>query len=173
MAGTKSFHKPQREKVYCDKWVHEGVCAFNQQGCKFKHEMPNDKETQHTLGLFHGYPAWWKKYMATLARPRQDLDEDCNQPIALTVDPGLVTKQRPGPPPRFGCPPRRPVGAGAKAADDAMTSGSNNLPGLGASRHNGATTLGSWNGSPRPVPGNYDAGHNPVVHGRNDADMPV
>ncbi|KAI1344824.1 hypothetical protein F5Y15DRAFT_6651 [Xylariaceae sp. FL0016] len=60
----------RRPKVYCDKWVHEGVCAFTQQGCKYKHEMPFDKVTQHQLGLFHGFPAWWKKHQADLARQR-------------------------------------------------------------------------------------------------------
>ncbi|KAJ4306152.1 hypothetical protein N0V88_000948 [Collariella sp. IMI 366227] len=47
-------HQPKRMKVYCDKWVHEGVCAFTQQGCKYKHEMPSDRATQHQLGLFLG-----------------------------------------------------------------------------------------------------------------------
>ncbi|KAI1441515.1 hypothetical protein F5Y02DRAFT_421932 [Annulohypoxylon stygium] len=74
--GTHSGHggggqQPQRRpKVYCDKWVHEGVCAFTQQGCKYKHEMPFDKVTQHALGLFHGFPAWWKKHQADLSRQR-------------------------------------------------------------------------------------------------------
>ncbi|KAI1501980.1 hypothetical protein F5X99DRAFT_428030 [Biscogniauxia marginata] len=61
----------RRPKIYCDKWVHEGVCAFTQQGCKYKHEMPFDKVTQHQLGLFHGFPAWWKKHQADLARHRE------------------------------------------------------------------------------------------------------
>ncbi|KAI2630142.1 hypothetical protein GGS21DRAFT_545241 [Xylaria nigripes] len=60
----------RRPKVYCDKWVHEGVCAFTQQGCKYKHEMPTDKATQHQLGLFHGFPQWWKKHQADLGRQR-------------------------------------------------------------------------------------------------------
>lgn len=51
----------RREKIYCDKWVHDGVCAFAQQGCKYKHEMPLDVPTQRSLGLFHGLPAWWKR----------------------------------------------------------------------------------------------------------------
>ncbi|KAF3058641.1 hypothetical protein GL218_05373 [Daldinia childiae] len=71
--------QPQRRpKIYCDKWVHEGVCAFTQQGCKYKHEMPFDKVTQHQLGLFHGFPAWWKKHQADLhgreTVPRTRLD---------------------------------------------------------------------------------------------------
>ncbi|KAL2132456.1 hypothetical protein VTI74DRAFT_3762 [Chaetomium olivicolor] len=64
--------QPKRMKVYCDKWVHEGVCAFTQQGCKYKHEMPSDRATQHQLGLFLGYPAWWKKRQAELARGQSD-----------------------------------------------------------------------------------------------------
>lgn len=53
--------EPKRKKVYCDKWVHDGVCAFTQQGCKFKHEMPMDRQTQHELGLFNGLPAWYRR----------------------------------------------------------------------------------------------------------------
>ena len=62
---------PKRNKVYCDKWVHEGTCAFTQQGCKFKHEMPLDRATQTSLGLFHGLPSWWKKQQAELQRQRE------------------------------------------------------------------------------------------------------
>lgn len=54
----------KKHKVYCDKWVHEGICAFTQQGCKFKHEMPHDRATQRSLGLFQGYPNWYKKLQA-------------------------------------------------------------------------------------------------------------
>ncbi|KAK7931713.1 hypothetical protein PG985_002425 [Apiospora marii] len=72
---------PQRRpKIYCDKWVHEGVCAFTQQGCKYKHEMPFDKMTQHQLGLFHGLPAWWKKHQAELARQRDPSDNEQDGP---------------------------------------------------------------------------------------------
>ncbi|KAK6193835.1 hypothetical protein LQW54_012055 [Pestalotiopsis sp. IQ-011] len=73
-SGPQHHHQQQpqrRPKIYCDKWVHEGVCAFTQQGCKYKHEMPFDKVTQHQLGLFHGLPAWWKKHQAELARQRE------------------------------------------------------------------------------------------------------
>ncbi|KAF9882031.1 c-x8-c-x5-c-x3-h type zinc finger protein [Colletotrichum karsti] len=66
---------PKKPKIYCDKWVHEGVCAFTQQGCKYKHEMPLDKPTQHSLGLFHGLPTWWKKQQAELQRQQQQQQE--------------------------------------------------------------------------------------------------
>ncbi|KXX81804.1 hypothetical protein MMYC01_202963 [Madurella mycetomatis] len=67
-AAAPTSNPPKRMKIYCDKWVHEGVCAFTQQGCKFKHEMPLDTATQHALGLFHGLPAWYKKQQGELAR---------------------------------------------------------------------------------------------------------
>ncbi|PNY26241.1 Uncharacterized protein TCAP_03829 [Tolypocladium capitatum] len=56
-----SIPTSKRSKIYCDKWIHEGVCAFTQQGCKFKHEMPADEQTQRSLGLFQGLPSWWRK----------------------------------------------------------------------------------------------------------------
>ncbi|OBT63870.1 hypothetical protein VE03_06637 [Pseudogymnoascus sp. 23342-1-I1] len=64
---------PRKDKVYCDKWVHEGVCAFSQQGCRYKHEMPLDIATQHALGLFQGLPMWYKKENTVdLRTPRAD-----------------------------------------------------------------------------------------------------
>ncbi|KFY94121.1 hypothetical protein V498_04047 [Pseudogymnoascus sp. VKM F-4517 (FW-2822)] len=64
---------PRKDKVYCDKWVHEGVCAFSQQGCRYKHEMPLDVATQHALGLFQGLPMWYKKENSVeLRTPRGD-----------------------------------------------------------------------------------------------------
>jgi hypothetical protein len=59
----------RREKIYCDKWIHEGVCAFTQLGCKYKHEMPLDKATQLSLGLNHGLPVWYKRAQAVQVRP--------------------------------------------------------------------------------------------------------
>jgi hypothetical protein len=61
----------KKPKVYCDKWLHEGVCAFAQQGCRYKHEMPMDKATQHSVGLFNGLPKWYKAKHAVelLERP--------------------------------------------------------------------------------------------------------
>lgn len=59
IADTQPTSK--KNKIYCDKWIHDGVCAFTQQGCKFKHEMPQDEATQRSLGLFHGLPSWWKR----------------------------------------------------------------------------------------------------------------
>ena len=51
----------KKRKIYCDKWIHDGTCAFTQIGCKFKHEMPLDRETQLSVGLNHGLPVWFKR----------------------------------------------------------------------------------------------------------------
>ncbi|KAH8592698.1 hypothetical protein B0O99DRAFT_743329 [Bisporella sp. PMI_857] len=70
---------PRRHKVYCDKWLHEGVCAFTQLGCRFKHEMPLDKATQVALGLNHGLPAWYKRQQqVTLMQPMAGLGATTN-----------------------------------------------------------------------------------------------
>ncbi|KAF5651355.1 CHD1-transcriptional regulator [Fusarium sp. NRRL 52700] len=60
----------RRTKIYCDKWIHDGTCAFTQQGCKYKHEMPFDKATQQSLGLFHGFPKWWRDHQEELQKHR-------------------------------------------------------------------------------------------------------
>ncbi|KAI6783544.1 uncharacterized protein J7T54_005573 [Emericellopsis cladophorae] len=55
----------KKTKIYCDKWIHEGICAFEQQGCRFKHEMPQDKDILQSLGLYNGVPPiWWRKHQA-------------------------------------------------------------------------------------------------------------
>jgi hypothetical protein len=95
---------PRKDKVYCDKWVHEGVCAFSQQGCRYKHEMPLDVATQHTLGLFQGLPMWYKKeHSVELRTPRAD--EKANGEGALGTGmsrvgfppPTALPSWRPGP----------------------------------------------------------------------------
>lgn len=73
---------PRRQKIYCDKWIHEGVCAFTQLGCKYKHEMPMDKATQLSLGLNHGLPAWYKRAQAVQIRPETQ-SADTSTPSSL------------------------------------------------------------------------------------------
>ncbi|KAG4443487.1 hypothetical protein IFR05_001057 [Cadophora sp. M221] len=68
-SSTVSPPARRREKIFCDKWIHEGVCAFTQMGCKYKHEMPLDRATQLTLGLNHGIPSWYRRAYAITLRP--------------------------------------------------------------------------------------------------------
>lgn len=54
----------QRKKIYCTYWIqNQGQCAYKQQGCIYKHEMPEDKETLESIGL-KSVPAWWRKEQA-------------------------------------------------------------------------------------------------------------
>lgn len=68
----------RREKIYCDKWIHEGVCAFTQLGCKYKHEMPMDKATQLSLGLNHGLPSWYKRAQSVQIRPESQSSDSAS-----------------------------------------------------------------------------------------------
>lgn len=71
VASSPAPEAQKRQKIYCDKWIHEGVCAFTQQGCKYKHEMPLDKDTQESLGLFQGLPIWWRKHQGEITSDQQ------------------------------------------------------------------------------------------------------
>jgi hypothetical protein len=44
-------------KVYCTHWVRTGECDYTQQGCKYKHEMP-DKRVLEVIGI-RRTPPWW------------------------------------------------------------------------------------------------------------------
>ncbi|KAJ5769997.1 uncharacterized protein N7511_002048 [Penicillium nucicola] len=53
---------PIRKKVYCSYWVRHGECDYSQQGCLYKHEMPEDMEILHRIGL-RTYPNWWLEHL--------------------------------------------------------------------------------------------------------------
>lgn len=50
------------DKVYCTHWIRHGECDYMQQGCRYKHEMP-DKETLASIG-FRVEPRWWQEKKA-------------------------------------------------------------------------------------------------------------
>ncbi|KAH7149415.1 hypothetical protein B0J13DRAFT_305316 [Dactylonectria estremocensis] len=83
----------KRPKIYCDKWIHDGQCAFAQQGCKFKHEMPFDKATQHSLGLFQGLPGWWKRLQVELRKQDEERRGDLAESVTATSIPLTLTDQ--------------------------------------------------------------------------------
>ena len=45
-------------KIYCSFWLRTGNCNFEQQGCKFRHEIPFDQKTRDMIG-FRDCPNWW------------------------------------------------------------------------------------------------------------------
>ncbi|KAF7538445.1 hypothetical protein G7Z17_g12625 [Cylindrodendrum hubeiense] len=84
----------KKPKVYCDKWIHDGQCAFAQQGCKFKHEMPFDKATQHSLGLFQGLPGWWKRLQVELRKQEEDRRKEIEELFSTTpISPAALADQ--------------------------------------------------------------------------------
>ena len=50
---------PDDPKIYCQKWIQTGECAFTPQGCKYKHEMP-DLSTLASIGFPKGVPRWYQ-----------------------------------------------------------------------------------------------------------------
>lgn len=52
----------QKDKVYCSYWIRSGECDYTQQGCRYKHEMP-DKATLASIG-FRTVPRWWQEKIA-------------------------------------------------------------------------------------------------------------
>ncbi len=47
----------QDKKEFCTHWIRHGECDYAQQGCLYKHEMP-DKATLMKIG-FRSIPRWW------------------------------------------------------------------------------------------------------------------
>lgn len=44
-------------KIYCVHWLKTGECNYMQQGCRYKHEIPDDQETWAKLGI-RSTPRW-------------------------------------------------------------------------------------------------------------------
>ena len=84
------------KKVYCTHWIRWGECDYTQQGCLYKHEMPDEKKL-HEIGIAT-YPRWYR-----IANPEKFNGET----------EGPVWHRRPGPAPTDqlwrGPPPARPV----------------------------------------------------------------
>ena len=49
----------QEKKQFCTYWIRTGECDYTQQGCLYKHEMP-DRATLESIG-FRGVPRWWQE----------------------------------------------------------------------------------------------------------------
>ena len=101
IAASNNLVQPltRRQKVYCDKWIHDGTCAFTQLGCKYKHEMPLDRATQLSLGLNHGIPKWYKLKHQVAFQRRDSLSLDSTSTSSsLTATPHSQASWRPGEP---------------------------------------------------------------------------
>ena len=61
------------KKEYCTYWLRHGECDYMQQGCLYKHEMP-DRETLLKIG-FRGTPWWWVERQAMMPQKREIVGE--------------------------------------------------------------------------------------------------
>ncbi|KAL8732184.1 MAG: hypothetical protein Q9166_002931 [cf. Caloplaca sp. 2 TL-2023] len=57
------------KKVYCSHWIRYGDCDFVQQGCMYKHEMPDD-DTLKAIGV-RALPSWYIAAHPEKARERR------------------------------------------------------------------------------------------------------
>ncbi|KAH0542343.1 hypothetical protein FGG08_003280 [Glutinoglossum americanum] len=73
-------------KKYCSYWVRHGECDYTQQGCKFLHEMPQDRETLVKIGL-RDFPRWWKEPNALTTWRHRSSDSNAVMPPAGLVQP--------------------------------------------------------------------------------------
>ncbi|KAK5108330.1 hypothetical protein LTR62_008426 [Meristemomyces frigidus] len=65
---SPSGAQPDAEKKqYCTYWIRTGECDYMQQGCLYKHEMP-DRATLETIGFLRGTPRWFSEKQGLLGR---------------------------------------------------------------------------------------------------------
>ncbi|KAK5727455.1 hypothetical protein LTR15_003351 [Elasticomyces elasticus] len=58
------------KKEFCTFWIRTGECDYTQQGCLYKHEMP-DRATLEKIG-FRGVPRWWQEKQGAMSRAPGD-----------------------------------------------------------------------------------------------------
>ena len=47
-------------KIFCTYYLRHGECDYQQTGCKFRHDLPEDPQTRHDIG-FRRQPDWIKE----------------------------------------------------------------------------------------------------------------
>ncbi|KAL9597610.1 MAG: hypothetical protein Q9219_005049 [cf. Caloplaca sp. 3 TL-2023] len=94
------------KKVYCSHWIRTGECGFVQQGCLYKHEMPED-DILKEIGI-RVLPAWYVAAHPEKARERGYVKENVlssfpmrsqpnSSPGALFPSPRRPSKTQPSP----------------------------------------------------------------------------
>ncbi|KAL2835203.1 hypothetical protein BDW59DRAFT_156023 [Aspergillus cavernicola] len=59
-SGSSPGSPSARQKEYCSYWIRHGECDYQQQGCLYKHEMPQEKSMLEKLGL-RDIPRWYRE----------------------------------------------------------------------------------------------------------------
>ncbi|KAF3031874.1 hypothetical protein E8E12_001583 [Didymella heteroderae] len=96
LPNSSGIEPDPSRKEYCTHWIRTNSCDFMQQGCKYKHEMP-DREKLKELG-FAETPKWYRDKMAISGgasnwlRPRATEDDSGRQ---LSVEPSASRAFRP------------------------------------------------------------------------------
>lgn len=79
------------DKVYCTYWIARGECHYAQQGCRFKHEMP-DLETLRAIMGRHSFPKWWLESIGPQRRiALTNRQQGKRQASAAAPKPHLIT----------------------------------------------------------------------------------
>ena len=71
--------RTRSDKIYCTYWIRTGECDFEQQGCVYKHEMP-DRNTLAKIG-FRDIPRWWLEQNITSRRSQIALKNSKPKPV--------------------------------------------------------------------------------------------
>ena len=82
------------KKEYCTYWIRTGECDYAQQGCMYKHEMPDDEKLR-ALG-FRKKPQWWQE-KDRVVRPSSE-----KTTVGPIVRPAVWLKQAKGSDPDVG-----------------------------------------------------------------------
>ena len=84
------------KREYCTHWLRRGECDYTQQGCRYKHEIPDLKKLRE-IG-FREVPRWYSEKTGISPRKsswrRQDMDRD-NNDRQLSIEPPISHGFRP------------------------------------------------------------------------------
>ncbi|KAH9835965.1 C-x8-c-x5-c-x3-h type zinc finger protein [Teratosphaeria destructans] len=69
----------QDKKEYCTYWIRTGECDYIQQGCLYKHEMP-DRATLSKIG-FRTLPRWWAEKQTLMQGPVEHRERSLVGPV--------------------------------------------------------------------------------------------
>ncbi|KAL3479884.1 hypothetical protein BJX99DRAFT_267599 [Aspergillus californicus] len=59
-SGRQNLNLRNIKKEYCSYWIRHGECDYQQQGCLYKHEMPQERSMLEKLGL-RDIPRWYRE----------------------------------------------------------------------------------------------------------------
>ncbi len=100
-ANPSGIQPDPSKKKYCTHWIRHNSCDYMQQGCRYKHEMP-DREKLKELG-FPQIPSWYRDKMAISAgasswlRPcteKSDTGRQLSTEPPTLREPRVITLQR-------------------------------------------------------------------------------